>query len=179
MAVFSAGTSTKNRQSFAKDNIMLYRNWPLIATVKDFFLRLALCFANLETDEGKALAAAFTECFTAAPVKNGPVPLSSIVRAAQEEEPELAPPHNTGVSLVIDVPKVFEIPVFKYAKHIDCATAKKIPMLPERIDKEVEFGNTVEINGKSFVVLDNTSDSMDYEFSYMLLAPAECIMTDI
>ena len=157
---------------------MKHRNWPIIATTEDLFLRMALCFTNIETPGGKALAAAFTECFTSRPVKDGPIPLSSIRRAGQEAEPELAPPQGTGVSLIIDIPELFGIPVFEYAKHIECATEKKIPMLPGEVDVEAKFGDTVEINGKSFVVLDNTSDGIDYEFWLMLLAPAECIMLD-
>jgi len=146
------------------------RNWTSICSIKDRLLKMTLSTISLATEEGKRLVSAFSECFSEKTV--GPVPMSVMLQWEVDHAP------NPGCTLgrylhSHDVIEHFELPQFEYAVDERAATEWKDPLLPETVPSDASVGDTVEIEGKKFVVVE-TNDSC----GFMVFVPAECILLD-
>lgn len=140
-------------------------NWKMICQIADYFLRMALAFANPKTDEGKKLMAAFPECFSETPI--GPVPLSVLREFEKKEYPK----ESRDFLASHDAIRHFGLPSIEYGLDDDASKEWNVPLLPQKFFA-AEVGCILELQGQKFVVVENNQNPGVF---VMYLVPAHAI----
>ena len=145
-----------------KGRSVMYKHWPSICAILDSNLRLALVAIDPESEEGKRLASAFPECFSAEAYE-GPIPFSIFLRNVEAER---ASDPVQGTLAAEHVCEKLAIPFVRYAMSEQTFKESGDGFYAGRVTRSWlqsnphKIGDVVTLDGNEYVVLDNTYNEL-------------------
>jgi hypothetical protein len=158
-------------------------NWNAVRIVVGNRPEMAAIFANLDlndsSEQTQRIVAAFADCFSEEEIK-GPVPLSVIRARSLEKGREQSDglgghddeyfssyPESYNVLQELNLP----FTVYATDARAESRFNEGVRMLPKGIDPKAQQGETVQLRGRNYVVMENNQNGV----YHLVLTPAEFV----